>query len=144
WLTVFGDTALHQEIYGAGGISEAVSSSLPTAVFVVLERYPLATLTGIVCTLCIVLFFVTSSDSASLVVDMIASGGKQDPPVGQRIFWALLEGVVAAVLLIAGGLTALQTAAITTAVPFCLIVIAMCVALVRGLRGDPAVEQPGE
>src|SRR5690606_17134344 len=106
--------------------------------------YPLATLTGIVCTLCIVLFFVTSSDSASLVVDMIASGGKQDPPVGQRIFWALLEGVVAAVLLIAGGLTALQTAAITTAVPFCLIVIAMCVALVRGLRGDPAVEQPGE
>lgn len=138
WLTVFGDTALHQEVYGAGGISEAVSSNLPTAVFVVLERYPFASVTGILCTLCIVLFFVTSSDSASLVIDTIASGGKQDPPVGQRIFWALLEGVVAAVLLIVGGLTALQTAAITTAVPFCLVVIGMCVALLRGLREDPS------
>lgn len=136
WLTVFGDTALYEEVYGAGGISGAVSDAMPTAVFVLLERFPLPEVTGLLCTVCVVLFFVTSSDSASLVVDTIASGGKQDPPVGQRIFWAVLEGVVAAVLLYAGGLKALQTAAITTALPFCVVIIAMCVALARELRLD--------
>jgi len=139
WLTVFGDSALHQEIYGAGGLSSAVSDSIPTAVFVLLERYPLAWLTSLICTLCVVLFFVTSSDSASLVVDTIASGGKQDPPVPQRVFWAVLEGVVAATLLLAGGLLALQTAAITTALPLCALIIVMCFALVKGLRNDAQV-----
>ncbi len=86
------------------------------------------------------LFFVTSSDSASLVVDTIASGGKQNPPVYQRIYWATLEGIIAAVLLIVGGLKALQTGAITTALPFCLIIIAMCVSLTRGLRQDPVIQ----
>jgi len=136
WLTVFGDSALHQELFQGGGIVEAVSGNISTAVFVLLERYPFAAVTGAACTLCVVLFFVTSSDSASMVIDTIASGGKEDPPVGQRIFWAVLEGVVAAVLLFAGGLTALQTAAIVTALPFCLIIIVMCVALVMGLRRD--------
>lgn len=136
WLTVFGDTALYQQVYGSGGIAEAVSESMPTAVFVVLERYPLSSVTGIICTLCVVLFFVTSSDSASLVVDTIASGGKKNPPISQRIFWAVLEGAVAAVLLFAGGLRALQTAAITTALPFSLVIIVMCVGIVRGLKSD--------
>ncbi len=144
WLTVFGDTALFQQLYGSGGISEVVSENMPTAVFVVLERYPLAGLTGLVCTLCVVLFFVTSSDSASLVVDTIASGGKRNPPVGQRIFWAVLEGVVAAALLLAGGLRALQTAAITTALPFCIVVIVMCVGIVRGLEEDRASSRKSE
>jgi choline/glycine/proline betaine transport protein len=135
-LTVFGDAALHQEINGHGGIATAVSESMPTAVFVLLERFPLPAVTGIICTICVVLFFVTSSDSASLVVDTIASGGKRNPPVVQRIFWAVLEGLVAAVLLLAGGLEALQTAAITTALPFCVVIIVMCIALVRGFRGE--------
>jgi len=139
WLTVFGDSALHEQLFGAGGIAEAVSESVPTAVFVLLERYPWSDITATACTLCVVLFFVTSSDSASLVVDTIASGGKQEPPIGQRVFWAVLEGVVAAVLLFAGGLKALQTAAITTALPFAVVIIAMCVALVRGLRNDPGL-----
>jgi choline/glycine/proline betaine transport protein len=142
WLTVFGDAALHQEVFGGGGIATAVSESVPTAVFVLLERYPLPAVTGVICTICVVLFFVTSSDSASLVVDTIASGGKQNPPVGQRIFWAVLEGVVAAVLLLAGGLKALQTAAITTALPFCFVIIIMCVALVRGFQGDACSPAP--
>src|SRR5690606_2438738 len=72
WLTVFGCSALHQAVSCAGGLSSAVSDSIPTAVFVLLERYPLAWLTSLICTLCGVLFFVTSSDSASLVVDTIA------------------------------------------------------------------------
>jgi choline/glycine/proline betaine transport protein len=145
WLTIFGDAALYEEIYGAGGISQAVNESLPTAVFVLLERYPMAAVTGFACTLCVVLFFVTSSDSASLVVDTIASGGAEHPPVAQRIFWAVFEGVVAAVLLFAGGLKALQTAALTTALPFCIAILLMCVALVLSLRkneGAPSTESP--
>jgi choline-glycine betaine transporter len=84
----------------------------------------------------VILFFVTSSDSASLVVDTIVSGGAENPPVRQRVFWAVFEGVVAAVLLFAGGLKALQTAALTTALPFCIAIILMCVALVKGLKQE--------
>ncbi len=109
WLTVFGNTALHEQIHNAGGISQAVTQNLPTAIFVLLERFPLAEVTSVICTTCIILFFVTSSDSASLVVDTIASGGKQNPPVFQRVYWAILEGIIAAVLLVVGGLKALQT-----------------------------------
>ncbi len=84
-------------------------------------------------TLCIILFFVTSSDSASMVIDIIASGGNPDPPVGTRLFWAVTEGLVAAGLLLAGGLGALQTASITAALPFTLILILACIALVKAL-----------
>ncbi len=89
-----------------------------------------------IATLCIVLFFVTSSDSASLVIDMIASGGNPDPPVGTRLFWAVTEGVVAAALLVAGGLKALQAASITAALPFTIILMLACWALVKGLREE--------
>lgn len=138
WLTILGDTALYHQVYGDGGIARVVTVNMPQAVFVLLEKYPLAHISGLLCTVCVVLFFVTSSDSASLVVDTIASGGVEHPPVGQRIFWALLEGAVAIVLLFAGGLTALQTGAITTALPFCVVIVAMCVSLMRGLREDPS------
>ena len=84
-------------------------------------------------TLCIILFFVTSSDSASMVIDIIASGGNPDPPLGTRLFWAITEGLVAAGLLVAGGLGALQTASITAALPFTLILILACIALVKAL-----------
>ena len=136
WLTIFGDTALHQEIHGMAGIVAAVQDSVPTAIFVLLDRLPVPEVTAVICTASIVLFFVTSSDSASLVVDTLASGGALNPPVAQRVFWAILEGVVAATLLFAGGLKALQTAAITTALPFCVILIGMCVALAKGLRAE--------
>jgi choline/glycine/proline betaine transport protein len=134
WLGVWGDAALHEELFGAGGIASAVTDSRATAVFVLLERHPFAAVTTIACTLCIALFFVTSSDSASLVVDMLASGGNPEPPIAQRVFWAVLEGVAAAILLVSGGLAALQSAALSTAAPLCLVTIAMTVALVIGLR----------
>lgn len=104
-----------------------------TVLFVLLDSYPLETLTWTLATLCIILFFVTSSDSASMVIDIIASGGNPDPPVSTRLFWAILEGVVASVLLLAGGLGALQTASITAALPFTFVLILMCFSLVRGL-----------
>ena len=142
WLTIFGDTALHEELYGSGGIAQAVAADTSTAIFVLLARFPFASLTAVACTVCIVLFFVTSSDSASLVIDTIASGGSTSPPVWQRVFWAVLEGVVAGALLLGGGLLALQTAAITTALPFCLIVLAACWALIRALRAEPTSPVP--
>ena len=104
--------------------------------FVMLEAYPLSMLTAMIGTLSVVLFFVTSSDSASMVADIIASGGSENPTTGTRLFWGILEGVLAAVLLLAGGLKALQTASITIALPFCVIVIAMCFSLYLGLKSE--------
>ena len=107
-----------------------------TAMFVMLDAYPLSTITALIGTLSVILFFVTSSDSASLVADIIASGGSQNPTTGTRLFWGILEGVLAAVLLIAGGLKALQTGSITIGLPFCVVVIVMCYGLHRGLRSE--------
>ena len=106
---------------------------LSTVLFVLLEDFPLFIFTATIATLCIILFFVTSSDSASMVIDIIASGGNPDPPVGTRLFWAITEGVVASILLLAGGLDALQTASITAALPFSLVLIVACGALVIAL-----------
>jgi choline/glycine/proline betaine transport protein len=94
----------------------------------------------------VVLFFATSSDSGSLVVDILTNGGDPDPVWQQRLFWALLEGAVAAVLLLVSGLTALQTASITVGLPFALVLLLMCYSLIKGLQQErlPAVEpEPG-
>jgi choline/glycine/proline betaine transport protein len=107
-----------------------------TAMFVMLEAYPLSSITALIGTLCIILFFVTSSDSASLVADIIASGGSPNPKVGTRLFWGILEGVLAAVLLLAGGLEALQMGAITIGLPFCILIVIMCYSLLLGLRRE--------
>ncbi len=113
-----------------------------TAMFFMLEAYPIAAITSLIATLSVVLFFVTSSDSASLVADIIASGGSENPTTGTRIFWGLLEGTLASVLLVAGGLKALQTGSITIGLPFCIIVIGMCVSLWIGLRREMRGDLP--
>jgi choline/glycine/proline betaine transport protein len=140
WLTVFGDGALQVEIFGGGGIAKAVQENLPKSLYFFLEQFPLSTVTSLLATIVVVTFFVTSSDSGSLVIDIITAGGKEDPPVVQRIFWAVTEGVVAAALLWGGGLVALQTAAITTGLPFCLLLLFLCYSLVKGLQGYVAEE----
>lgn len=118
--------------------------TLPTVLFVLLDglfRSPLLVHLGVgIATLCIVLFFVTSSDSASMVIDIIASGGNPNPPVGTRLFWALMEGVVAAALLVAGGLQALQAASIAAALPFSLVLLMSCASLVRALHEEKNVK----
>jgi len=135
WMTFFGNTAIHFELSHAGAaLSEAVANNVPIAIFKLFEQLPLTTLSSSLATLLVVTFFVTSSDSGSLVIDIITSGGTAEPPVWQRIFWALTEGVVAAVLLTAGGLKALQTAAITSALPFAVVMLFVCYGLLRGLR----------
>jgi len=139
WLSIFGNAALYEELFGAGGIASVVvqDGQLPVALFELLERYPGSVIASVLAMAVIVTFFVTSSDSASLVIDILTAGGHPDPPVLQRIFWAITEGVVAAALLIGGGLTALQAGAITTGLPFAILLFFLACSLVIGLRNDP-------
>lgn len=141
WLTIFGNSALNVEMVGAGGIARAVQENIPVALFVLLENFPLSRITSMLTVVVIITFFVTSSDSGSMVIDIITAGGNPDPPKLQRLFWALLEGAVAAALLLGGGLVALQTAAITTGLPFALVLIFMIYSLRKGL--SEYTEGPG-
>ncbi|MFH7321228.1 BCCT family transporter [Desulfurivibrio sp. D14AmB] len=136
WMTFFGDTALHMiMVQGIGALAEAVAADTSVALFQFFEYLPLSAITALVATLLVMTFFVTSSDSGSLVVDILTSGGHEEPsPVWQRIFWAVVEGIVAAALLLAGGLAALQTATIASALPFTVVMILMCWGLLRALR----------
>ncbi|MDR4508042.1 MAG: BCCT family transporter [Candidatus Brocadiaceae bacterium] len=141
WITIFGGTALHEELFGGSGISDAVRHNVATALFVLLDRFPLTLITSLLGILVIVTFFVTSSDSGSLVIDIITAGGNTHPPVKQRIFWAVMEGVVASVLLIGGGLKALQAASIVTGLPFAFVLLFMCYCLFKGLHDAKKKEQ---
>ena len=154
WLSVFGDSAMFIELFGGGGMAEAVSNNIPRSLFFFLERLPaaagytafplwLVTLISLLATLVIITFFVTSSDSGSLVIDMITAGGNPNPPVAQRIFWAVTEGGVAAALLVAGGLSALQTAAIAAGLPFTILLLLMMFSLYRDLCSEPLGDSRG-
>ncbi|MFA8451437.1 MAG: BCCT family transporter [Bacteroidales bacterium] len=136
WISVFGGSAIYQELIGNSQISEAVNSNIATAIYHLLEQYPLPFISSILTILLIISFFVTSSDSGSMVVDTLTSGGKLDAPVGQKIFWASMEGVIAIALLIGGGLAALQTAIIITGLPFAFILLFMCYSLYKTLNKD--------
>jgi len=136
WMSAFGGSAISLEMSGIGAIGDAVNENVATALFVFLEQFPLEMITSIIAIVLILSFFVTSSDSGSLVIDGLTSGGKLDAPVGQRIFWAQTEGLVAAILLVGGGLNALQTASISTGLPFALILLVMCYSLYQGLRRE--------
>ena len=140
WLTIFGNSGLWLEMHDAGaGLATAVQTNMPTAIFVLLDQLPLTGITSALATMLIVTFFVTSSDSGSLVIDIISSGGAENPPVWQRIFWAVSEGAVAATLLVAGGLAALQTAAISSALPLIIVMFLVCYGLMKALHAEPSV-----
>jgi len=136
WMTVFGDTALWMQSEGIAPIAQVVTDNMPVALFRLLEALPLSTITSLMATLLVITFFVTSADSGALVISIIASGGSEEPPVWQRVFWALSAGIIAAVLLVAGGLNSLQTAAIAGALPFAVIMILLCYGLLRALRSE--------
>lgn len=140
WFTIFGDSAiLRQRTDGDMLVDGAVDSN--TSLFQLLATLPWPTITSVLAVLVIMFFFITSSDSGSLVIDILCSGGDLDPPKATRVYWAVLEGVAAAVLLLAGGagsLTALQTASIATAAPFSIVMVAACVAMLRAFRYDLA------
>ncbi|MGI9374770.1 MAG: BCCT family transporter [Tsuneonella suprasediminis] len=134
WMTVFGNTAIALDFSGVAPIAATVADNMPVALFETLAQLPLSTVVSGIGTLLIITFFVTSADSGALVIDMITSGAADNPPVWQRVFWAVCAGGVAAVLLVAGGLRALQTAAIASALPFAVVMVFICYGLLRALQ----------
>lgn len=137
WMTVFGDTAIHFIMSeGMTSLGETVQADTTVALFVFLEQLSWPVVTCTIAIAMVVVFFVTSADSGALVVDQLAAGGAVNAPVWQRIFWSVLMGAVAIVLLLADGLTALQTATIATALPFSLILLVAMWGLFQALRLD--------
>ena len=141
WITAFGGSAIFMELQDIAHISGDIKQNVATSIFQLFENLPLSLIINIIAVILIISFFVTSSDSGSLVVDAFTSGGKLKSPVGQRIFWATMEGAIAAILLVGGGLKALQTAAITTGLPFAIILIIMAFSLRKGLQKENEKEE---
>lgn len=135
WMTVFGNTAISQVV--STGYLAAAEAALPLQLFMMLEALPLAQISSVIAIVLVVVFFITSSDSGSLVIDTIAAGGKVNAPTVQRVFWCTFEGLVAIALLLGGGLTALQAMAVSTGLPFTLVLLAACIAIVKGLMSEP-------
>ena len=134
WMGVFGGTAIHQVIID--GFSGAADADLPVQLFEMLSQLPLASITSLIGIVLVIVFFVTSSDSGSLVIDTITAGGKTDAPVPQRVFWCVFEGLVAIVLMAGGGLAALQAMAVATGFPFAILLLLMCVSIFVALRHE--------
>jgi len=134
WFSIFGDTALHLIMNeGYTTLITDVQNNTAVALFKLFEQLPWSSFVSFITVILIMTFFVTSSDSGSLVIDSLASGGISNTPVWQRIFWAALEGIVAAALLLAGGLSALQTMSITSALPFAIIMVLAAIGMWRAL-----------
>ncbi|MCU9848630.1 BCCT family transporter [Defluviimonas sp. WL0024] len=140
WMAVFGGVAIDQVLTNPAASSVktyVIDSYVPElSLFAMLEGLPLATITSVIGIILVVVFFVTSSDSGSLVIDTITAGGKVDAPLPQRVFWCTFEGAVAIVLLVGGGLGALQAMVISTGLPFTVVLLLMCWAILRGLMSE--------
>ncbi|GAA5186800.1 choline BCCT transporter BetT [Ferrimonas gelatinilytica] len=137
WMSVFGNSAIDLILnQGAESLARVVQEDVALAFFAFIQHFPMGTLLSGVALVMIVVFFVTSADSGAMVVDMLASGGQDETPVYQRVFWAVMIGVVAMVLLYAGGLASLQTATIASALPFSLALLVCTYGLIQALRRD--------
>jgi choline/glycine/proline betaine transport protein len=136
WFGIFGLSAINVEMNGQIALAEQVQQDPSVAIFAFLEALPLSGMASALSVMIIVIFFTTSSDSASLVIDMLTRRDDQPSLVRQRIFWAVAQGVIAATLLLAGGLDALQNVITSLGLPFCILLIFMAVALFRALRAD--------
>jgi len=138
WMSTFGGTALDQLFVGG---YQGVAESVPElALFRMLEQLPMSSFVSGVSVLLIAIFFITSADSGSLVIDTITAGGKMDAPVRQRVFWCVLAGMVAIALMLGGGMASLQALTISIALPFVVVMLLMCIGLFNGLREESAGE----
>ncbi|MCW8090225.1 BCCT family transporter [Alteromonas sp. ASW11-130] len=138
WMTVFGGTAISQVV--DAGYQKVVEADLPLQLFYMLEALPLANITSFIAIVLVIVFFVTSSDSGSLVIDVIAAGGKVEAPTPQRVFWCTFEGLVAISLILGGGLTALQAMAVSTGLPFTLVLLVATFSIIKGLASEPRLK----
>ena len=121
----------------AGADKAAAEAELPLQLFLMLEALPLAQITSFVAIILVIVFFVTSSDSGSLVIDVISAGGKVDAPTPQRVFWCVFEGLVAIALILGGGLAALQAMSVSTGFPFTIVLLVATIAVIKGLASEP-------
>lgn len=137
WMTVFGTTAIDQVVNA--GYDAVADAELPLQLFTMLDVLPLAQITSFIAIILVVVFFITSSDSGSLVIDVIAAGGKVDAPTPQRVFWCTFEGLVAIALILGGGLVALQAMAVSTGLPFSIVLLVAAFSMVKGLASEPRV-----
>jgi betaine/carnitine transporter, BCCT family len=138
WMQAFGGNALFQIQSEIGTLSKGLGE-VSLALFQMLANLPLTSITSFLGIVLVLVFFVTSSDSGSLVVDSITAGGKLDAPIPQRVFWAVMEGCIAAALLIGGGsdaLGAIQAVAVSVGLPFTAVMVVMCISLCLGLRSE--------
>ena len=134
WMSTFGGTALDQLFTeGYRGVADSVPE---LALFRMLEGLPFTSIVSSVSVLLIAIFFITSADSGSLVMDMITAGGKMDAPVQQRVFWCVLAGLVAMALMLGGGMASLQSMTISIGLPFGFVLLLMCIGVYRGLRDE--------
>ncbi|MFW6342677.1 MAG: BCCT family transporter, partial [Halothiobacillaceae bacterium] len=146
WIGVFGGTALYHELFGGGGVIDAVAVDVSMALFATIEEMQIGSFTPLVGTLLIVLiatYLITSANAGTLVINTILSGGDAEPPRIHRIIWGVVLAVLTAVLLIAGGLEVLQAAVIAAALPFSLVVIAMIAGLLRALGDERFAAREG-
>ena len=142
WMTVFGNTAIFVDTgVAAGALGAAVADDVSVGLFKFFEYLPFTGLTSTLAVLLVGIFFITSADSGSLVVDSIAAGGETRTTTAQRVFWCVLQGIVAASLLLAGGLGALQSATVASALPFTFVMLALVWALLAGMRADLAQQE---
>ncbi len=136
WFSVFGGTALNLELFHNGKIAELAQTDVTSALFNTLQQLPAGSILAIIATLLIITFFITSADSATFVLGMLSSKGVQNPPTKVKLTWGILQSSVAAILLISGGLQGLQTASIIAALPFSIIMVAMCYSLYLALQEE--------
>lgn len=145
WMTVFGNTAMFVDRTMAdGALSAAVQSDLSVGLFQFFGYLPWPAVTSTIAVILVAIFFVTSADSGSLVVDTLAAGGETNTPWQQRVFWCSAQGLVAGVLLVSGGLAGLQSATVAAALPFCVIILVLVWGLFKGMRADLAQQQARE
>ncbi|OLN32066.1 glycine betaine uptake BCCT transporter [Desulfosporosinus metallidurans] len=136
WLAVMGNSALFIEIFNQGTIAAQTAKDSSTAIFAMFQYMPLTGVLTTLTTLIIAIFFITSADSATFVMAMFTSGGELNPGAGLKITWGVIEGAVAIALMLAGGLSALQTASIAAAFPYMIVMFAMAVALIKAFKTE--------
>jgi len=138
WLTLFGDNAINQYLVnGNTAVIQTIQNQVPEmSIYKFLEAFPFSQITSFIAITLVCIFFITSMDSGALVIDTIASSGKLDTPILQRILWCIFIGLIAIALTLSGGLSSLQAMALATAFPFCFILLLMCISIIMGLKKE--------
>ncbi len=142
WFAVFGGAAFHLEIHEGIGVAQAAINDVSTALFRVFDHYPLTNVLSVVTIVLLAVFFITSGDSATFVLAMMTTDGDISPPLPKKLVWGIIESATASILLIAGGLEALQRMAIVAALPFALVMLLMCRSLYKAMRYELKYERP--